>query len=201
MKTVDARDMACPKPLILARKALNGLAAGGRVRVMVDNETSVQNIKRYCRDNGVGASVSKQGRLFALTLAKRGTKAAAANEAAYSGSGAPAKPHVVVFRSDTMGTGPAELGAVLVKAFVNTIKEVKPLPSHLIFYNSGVNLVVEGSALIGPLSDLEKMGVKILACGTCLDYFNLKDRLKVGDVSNMFTILETITAAGHVVTT
>lgn len=200
MKTVDACGLVCPQPLILAKKALNGSEAGGTVQLLVDNDTSKQNIERFCKDNGVEVTVVRNGGVFTMTMKKLKKEAIAADEKAYCAPEPVKKPHVVVFRSDTMGKGPAELGAVLMKAFVNTIKEIMPLPSHLVFYNTGVNLVVEGSVLIGPFSELEAMGIKILACGTCLDYFNLKSKLKVGAVSNMFTILETITNAGHVVT-
>jgi selenium metabolism protein YedF len=200
MKTVDARGMSCPKPLILAKKALDEIAGGAQVRLLVDNETSCGNVERFCRDNGVAVQTSRSGKVFTLTMKKGKREKITTNEKGYCSPGGGKRQHVIVFKSAAMGNGPAELGAVLMKAFVNTIKEIKPLPSHLVFYNSGVNLVVEGSALIGPFSELEKMGVKILACGTCLDYFNLKGRLKVGEVSNMFTILETITNTGHVVT-
>lgn len=200
MKTVDARGMACPKPLILAKKALNGLETGGSVQLLVDNGTSKQNVERFCKDNGVEVTAVRSGGVFTMTMKKLKKEPVAADEKTDCAPEPVKKPHVVVFRSDIMGNGPAELGAVLMKAFVNTIKEIMPLPSHLVFYNTGVNLVVEGSALIGPLSELEARGIKILACGTCLDYFNLKSKLKVGAVSNMFTILETITNAGHVVT-
>jgi selenium metabolism protein YedF len=200
MKTIDARGKACPQPLILAKKAINGLDTGETAQLLVDNETSKQNVERFCKDNGVEVRSVHNNGVFTITMKKLKKEAIAADEKAYCAPEPVKKPHVVVFRSDTMGNGPAELGAVLIKAFVNTIKEIKPLPGHLVFYNTGVNLVVEGSALIGPFSELETMGVKILACGTCLDYFNLKSKLKVGAVSNMYTILETVTNAGHVVT-
>jgi TusA-related sulfurtransferase len=109
MKTVDARGMACPKPLIMAKKALNGLDDGGRVTLLVDNETSKQNVERFCRDNGVGVSVSKNGTVFELVLSKRGTKAIAASEEAYCTPDSSKKQQVVVFRSSTMGNGPEEL--------------------------------------------------------------------------------------------
>lgn len=200
MKTVDCRGMVCPKPLIITKKALNGLALGEQMSVLIDNETSKQNVERFCRDNGVEVAAAREGDVITLTMTKPHREVIAADEQAYCEPDSPRKPHVIVFRGDTMGNGPAELGAILMKAFVNTIKEIKPLPSHLVFYNTGVHLVVEGSPLIGPFAELEKMGVKILGCGTCLDYFNLKSKLAVGSVSNMYTILETLTNAGHVIT-
>jgi selenium metabolism protein YedF len=200
MKTVDARGLACPKPLILTKKALNGLGAGETMLVLVDNETSKGNVERFCRDNGVDVAAAQEGAVFTLTLTKRRGEKIAADEKAYCGPVDQRKPHVIAFRGDTMGSGPEDLGAILMKAFVNTLKETEPLPSHLVFYNTGVRLVVEGSPLVEPLAELEKKGIKILACGTCLDYFGLKAKLAVGTVSNMYSILETLGNAGSVVT-
>ena len=104
----------------------------------------------------------------------------------------------MVFNHSGMGSGSEELGKILVQACVNAIKEVKPLPSSVLFYNGGVHLVCEGSPLVQSLEDLESRGVKILVCGTCLDYFGLKPRLKVGKVSNLLDILQTIASAGTV---
>lgn len=199
MKTVDARGMLCPKPLILTKKALNGLAPGGHLTVLIDNETLKGNVERFCRDNGVDVSAARDGAMFTLTLVKRRGEKISADEKAYCAPESQRKPHVIAFRGDTMGSGPEELGAILMKAFVNTIKETEPLPSHLVFYNTGVRLVVQGSPLVEPLAELEKKGIKILACGTCLDYFGLKAKLAVGTVSNMYSILETLSNAGSVI--
>jgi selenium metabolism protein YedF len=157
-------------------------------------------VERFCKDNGVEVTTSAEGAVFTLTLIKPASGIIVADEKAYCKPEASQKRHVIVFKSDAMGSGPAELGVILMKAFVNTIKDVCPLPSHLVFYNTGVNLAVEGSSLIGPLLELEKTGTIILVCGTCLDYFNVKSKLKAGTVSNMYTILETISNAGHVIT-
>jgi len=191
--------MQCPKPLILTKKAINSIEVGQSIEILIDNETSRQNVERFLMDNGVEVAVVQEGALFSLTATKRSKDEVAGNEKGYCSPPGAHRPHVICFSSDTMGSGPAELGAILMKAFVNTIKEVKPLPSHCVFYNSGVNLVVEGSTLIEPLQKLSEQGVKILACGTCLDYFNVKDKLRVGTVSNMYTILETLSGAGHVI--
>jgi selenium metabolism protein YedF len=200
MKTVDCRGMTCPKPLILTKKALNDLASGQSIEILIDNETSKQNVERFLKDNGIEVSVLRDGGgHFALKATKKRKDDLAGDEQAYCSPSETKRPHVICFTSDIMGSGPAELGAILMKAFVNTIKEVKPLPSHCVFYNTGVNLVVEGSTMIEPFRLLSERGVRLLACGTCLDYFKVKDKLRVGTVSNMFTILETLSSAGHVI--
>jgi selenium metabolism protein YedF len=191
--------MQCPKPLILTKKELNTLEPGQSIEILIDNETSRQNVERFLKDNGVEVSVLGDKGQYALKATKTRTDEVTGNERAYCPPAGAMRPHVICFSSDMMGNGPAELGAILMKAFVNTIKEVKPLPSHCVFYNTGVNLVVDGSTLIEPFSLLSEQGVEILACGTCLDYFKVKDKLRVGVVSNMYTILETLNAAGHVI--
>jgi selenium metabolism protein YedF len=199
MKTIDCRGLQCPKPLILTKKEINSLKPGQSVEILIDNETSRQNVERFLKDNGVEVSVAGNAGQFTLKATKTRNEAVAGDERAYCAPSMTAKPHAICFSSDAMGSGPAELGAILMKAFVNTIKEVKPLPGHIVFYNTGVNLVVEGSPLVEPFRALSALGVTLLACGTCLDYFKVKDRLRVGTVSNMFTILETLSAAGHVI--
>jgi selenium metabolism protein YedF len=191
--------MQCPKPLILTKKALNGRAEGEGLTVVVDNETAKQNVERFLRDNGVDVAVTEAGGVYSMQILTTLHKTISGDERAYCTPQATNKSHVICFRSSAMGNGPAELGAILMKAFVNTIKEVAPLPGHCVFYNTGVHLVVEGSTLIEPFRELFDRGVSLLACGTCLEYFNEKDKLKVGTVSNMFTILETLSAAHHVI--
>jgi selenium metabolism protein YedF len=191
--------MQCPKPLILTKKEFNTLEPGQSVEIIIDNETSRQNVERFLTDNGAEVSVMVSGGQFTLKVTKMRREVVAGSEQADCLPSGTARPHVICFASDTMGNGPAELGAILMKAFVNTIKEVEPLPGHCVFYNTGVNLVVEGSTLIEPFRLLSEQGVRLLACGTCLDYFKVKDKLRVGTVSNMYTILETLSAAGHVI--
>jgi selenium metabolism protein YedF len=191
--------MACPKPLVLTKKALGGLGEGQTLSVLIDNETSKQNVERFCRDNGVLVTAEVRDGIYTLTLRKPEQGPIVADEKAYCTPGRQDKRHVILFKSDVIGAGPPELGAILMKAFINTLKEVQPLPSHLVFFTTGVHLVLQGSAVLGALIDLEKMGLKVLVCGTCLDYFNVKDRLGMGSVSNMYTILETLTAAGSVI--
>lgn len=197
MKTVDARGQACPKPLIMTRQALKDVAPGDSVRILIDNPTSRQNVERFLRDNGMSPQCVQDGDLLTITVQSPTAPLVRPDAASYCAT--PARPHVIVISSDKMGRGSDELGAILIKAFINTIRETAPLPSHLVFYNSGVLLAVEGSPLIDSLRELESKGVSLLVCGTCLDYFKKKDAVRAGTVSNMYTILETLTAAGHII--
>ncbi len=89
-----------------------------------------------------------------------------------------------------MGGGSEELGKILMKSFMYTLTEATPFPSTLLFYNSGVYLTCEGSEVLEDLKTLEAEGVEIISCGTCLDFYNIKEKLQVGEISNMYTIYE-----------
>jgi selenium metabolism protein YedF len=112
-----------------------------------------------------------------------------------------AKSTVVLFASDVLGRGEAELGNVLIRGFLHTLNEVEPLPATLIFINSGVRLVAEDSEVMEDLRALCDKGVEVLACGTCLNYYGLKDKVAVGQVSNMYSIAESLLRADKVIST
>jgi selenium metabolism protein YedF len=108
-------------------------------------------------------------------------------------------PRIVVFvTSDQMGQGPEELGRILLRAFVKSCKELPTPPWRAIFVNSGISLTTEGSVLLDDLHELEAKGVEILSCGTCLDYFHAKEKLKAGRVSNMVEIVGSLAEADRV---
>ena len=106
---------------------------------------------------------------------------------------------VLLVPSDIVGRDDRELGEILIRSFAHTLAEVEPRPDTAIFLNTGVRLVVQGSPVLEDLLTLEQRGTKILACGTCLGHFELKERLAVGEISNMYTIAETLLRAQKVV--
>ena len=106
---------------------------------------------------------------------------------------------IVVVSSDRMGTGNDELGKVLIKGFIYAVTQLDTLPKKMLFYNGGATLTTEGSDSIEDLKSLEAQGVEILTCGTCLDYYHLKDKLVVGGVTNMYSIVESMAEAGKII--
>jgi len=98
----------------------------------------------------------------------------------------------IYIASDTMGFGDNELGRILIRSFIKVVKDMDPRPSCLIFVNRGVFLTTEGSDLIDDIKAIEASGAKVLSCGTCLDFFNRKDKVKVGIVSNMHDITDAL---------
>jgi selenium metabolism protein YedF len=186
--------MACPQPLIATKKALDAVD-DGVVTTLVDNLAAKENIVKFAVANGCGVSVEEQGGHYHIRI----TKGAPAADAPSRPASAPAGETVYLITRETLGHGSDELGAILMKSFLYTVRESQPLPRAVLFINSGVKLAVEGSPVLDHLAALEAGGVNVLSCGTCLDYFALKDKLAVGGVTNMYTILERL-AAGKAIT-
>ena len=199
---INAKGLACPEPVILTKKALE---AHSEITVLVDNTTAMENIKRFGSSAGCSVEVNDEpGGVFKIHLKKQGaaTPGNAAPEylsCCTDTSSAATGPTVFVISSDTMGKGNDELGAVLMKAFIHTAVELKTGPDVMIFYNAGVKLTTEGSDFLNDLKELEKKGVKMLVCGTCVNYFNLTGKVVAGVVSNMYDIADTLSCAGRIV--
>jgi selenium metabolism protein YedF len=197
-KIIDAKGLACPQPVILTKKALE---TEGNVTVIVDNETARENITRLADKTGCVISVEPlNDGAFRLLLSKKGDASPAETPAALSpGTAAQAGPNVFVISSNTMGKGDDELGAALMKAFIHTIFNLDYLPDTLIFYNTGVKLAVKDSDVLDDLKKLQEQGVEILVCGTCANFFNIKDDIAAGIISNMYDIAGAMSKAGRIV--
>ena len=102
-------------------------------------------------------------------------------------------------KSDVMGQGDSQLGQILLRAFVNSLKEAALLPKAILLYNSGIKIALTGTDTAASLQELEEKGVAIIACGTCVDYYEVKNQLAVGMISNMFTLTRYMSEAGHIV--
>lgn len=200
-KVVDCRGLKCPEPVLRCRDALSGLE-DGVVEVIVDNESSRSNVERFAVSQGCEVSAEPEEDNFRIAVKK----------SAAGGSVADASPEefcrppqlqggglVYFIPSSSMGRGDDDLGWGLMQTFIQTIKEVQPLPARIFFYNSGVLLTSRESGALKILRDLENKGVEIRSCGTCLDYYNQSEALLVGGLTNMYVILEAMVRADKVV--
>jgi selenium metabolism protein YedF len=200
--TVDARGLACPEPVLLAKKAI---AENEEVTVIVNDEIAVENIRRMAVKTACGFSVTeREGGVREIALVRTGAvdqlPADAAAEAGPSCGIAPGKgagPIVVVLSDNRMGRGDDVLGDILIRSFIHTLLQLKPLPGTIICYNAGVKLAAKDSAVLDDLQELARAGVDILVCGTCVNYFGLGDRVAAGRISNMYDIAETMAAAAR----
>ncbi len=177
-------------PVIETKKFLEGTGAND-IRVLVDNPTSCENVKRFLETAGFTVSIEMKGNEFLLAGLREKEAGSAASPAG--------KKVLVYIDGTTMGRGNEDLGAILMRSFLNTLKELDPKPWRIIFVNTGVYLAVDSSEYINILKEIESLGTEILACGTCLDFFNVKARLAAGKISNMFDIASSFLAATHVI--
>jgi selenium metabolism protein YedF len=197
-QTVDARGLACPQPVVLTAKAVVGAE---QLTVIVDNAVAVENVTRFAHSKGFTVDVSEKPDGIYLALHRVGAAVESAEEPVIScAPSQPAAGATVVFApSDSLGRGSAELGERLMGAFFHTLLEIAPKPDMIIFMNSGVKLTAEGSRALDDLRALAEQGVDILACGACLNYFELTEKLAVGRVSNMYEIATALLEAGRIV--
>jgi selenium metabolism protein YedF len=187
---IDARGLACPQPVVLTKKAME---KADDLTVIVDNAAAEQNVSRLAESHGLEVSVDKKGDGIYLRLTRP----------AYESLGGKVsllfEPTVLLVMSNTLGRGDDELGGVLMRTFIHTVGEADIKPHKIVLMNSGVKLVTKGSEVIGDLRALEKESVEILACGTCLGHFGLKDAVEVGRISNMYEITLALMRATKVI--
>ena len=199
-KIIDCRGQACPLPVVNAKKASEELNAGDVLTVLVDNEVAVQNLTRFASHKGFAPTSEKKGeKEFAVTMQISGTAAVEAQEEILCAPDARRKGMLVVLSANTMGTGDPKLGTSLMKAFVFALTKQDQLPDTILCYNTGASLTCEGADTLEDLKLLEGEGVTILTCGTCLDFYGLKEKLAVGGVTNMYDIVERMEKAAQII--
>ena len=200
-RIIDCKGMACPLPVVNAKKAAEELHAGDVLTVLVDNEIAVQNLTRFAEHKGFTVSAEKKSdKEYAviMNIVGAATEAAKEEEVACV-MDSRRKGMLVVLSANTMGTGDPKLGTSLMKAFVFALTKQDQLPDTILCYNTGASLTCEGADTLEDLKLLESEGVTILTCGTCLDFYGLKEKLAVGGVTNMYDIVERMENAAQII--
>ena len=200
---VDAKGLDCPMPVIKTKKAL-GTIESGVVEVLLDNQIAKNNVLKLAKSMNMESEVvlDKEDDII-INITKGEGSGSGSGETPQSSAGetvSPSSNEVVFIKSDRMGSGNDDLGKVLIKGFVYSLTECEPYPKSVVLVNGGVTLSTENDATVENLKVLEDAGVEILSCGTCLDYYNLKDKVRVGTVTNMYTIVETLKSASKIIT-
>lgn len=202
---VDAMGDQCPIPVIKTKRALKEITGTTLVEVHVDNEIAVQNLSKMAKQKNLEYKCEKleeQHYIIKINAEAEGVsiqqKAPAENDKEICYPDRKSNT-VVVLSSNQMGNGSEELGQILMKGFIFALTELDELPSTVLLYNSGVKLSTEGSNSIEDLKTLQAQGVEILSCGTCLNYYDLTEKLQVGDVTNMYFILEKMAQADKII--
>jgi selenium metabolism protein YedF len=188
---VDARGLDCPQPVILTNKAFDEV---DKLTTIVDNEVARENVSKLARSKGFSIEIEEKEGDFHLHL----TRDESVIEQTFC-SPFVTGPTVLLIASDSIGRGSEELGQNLMTTFVQVLHEIKPQPEVIIFMNSGVKLVAKGSKVVEDLRSFEDHGTELLACGTCLGYYDLKEKVAVGKISNMFEIASVLFSAGKII--
>jgi selenium metabolism protein YedF len=198
VKDIDCRGLNCPEPVLRTKRALEE-KPDVDINVIVDNETARENVQRFARSKGRKTEWLEKENTFHIAIG-----AGATGETAVKTSNLESVPSkegsVLLISTDQLGQGSSELGLLLMRNFIYTLTKRDDLPRAIVFMNSGVRLSITGSAVIDELEELASKGVTILVCGTCLDYYELKDEHKAGLVSNMYDIADLLLAAEKVIT-
>ena len=185
---LDCRGLQCPQPVVETKKKLMSMPAG-TLTVLVDNDTAKQNLLKLAASLNMASASREEGGIFAVTLLKN-EDLPVANEAGGK---------TILVTADVLGRGSEELGALLMKSYFYALSESDHIPVFVYLLNSGVKLACEGSAVLDSLEKLATMGVEIYSCGLCLDFFQLKDKLQVGGVTNMYAIVDKLMLNANVV--
>jgi len=199
-KNIDCRGMACPLPVVNAKKAAEELHGGDTLTVLVDNEIAVQNLQRFASHKGFGVQSEKKAeKEFAVVMTIGEEQPQGKEPSVACAMDTRKKGMLVVLSANVMGSGDVKLGTSLMKAFVFALTKQDRLPETILCYNSGAYLTCEGADTLEDLKSLEAEGVTILTCGTCLDFYGLKEKLAVGGVTNMYDIVERMENAAAII--
>lgn len=192
-KLLDCTKLECPMPVIKAKQELE---KDGEMLldVIVDNEIAVQNLTKLANSMGYKSSSKKQDENFCVNIEK--TAITSLNQDK-SNLKIVEERQTILIKTSFLGIGDDSLGSTLMKGFIFTLTQSKPLPKKVMFLNSGVKLTTENEETVKNLQILEKEGTEIVSCGTCLDFYNLKDKLKVGSVGNMYDIVDSLNQSSN----
>lgn len=202
-RTLDVRTLECPKPVLETQKVLK---EGGfrELEVIVGNMTARENIKRLAQSNNLPFTLAEEaGDIYRFVLSVGGAEAGVPAkdeevQVVAAAQGASARTYMIL--SEELGSGASELGKILMKGFLYTLTQAEPLPKTILLLNSGVKLSTENEETVQHLKALAERGVEIYSCGTCLNFFDLADKLQVGVIGNMYDVVDNLARCGNVVT-
>jgi tRNA 2-thiouridine synthesizing protein A len=194
MSVIDCRGFACPQPVVATKQALDQLKEDEMI-VIVDSASSCKNVERFVRSQGCSAEIEESGQDFYIHVQKTGGK----GKEKTTPSEEKGKKIVVYINSQLLGSGDEALGSFLMKAFLKTLLDLGTHPKRLILVNSGVRLTAEDSEVLESLQGLAEKGMEIVCCGTCIDFYELKGKTRVGVISNMVDIIQSMIEADCVI--
>ena len=189
MKTIDCRGLECPMPVIKTKKYFD-LEDSKEALVIVDNEVAKDNVLRLAKGLKLKNTYTEEDGLYKINLSVGELNLSEHIEEVEESNDNKNKSLTILVASNLLGEGDDRLGETLMKVYINTLAEADSLPENLLFINGGVKLTCEGSDVIDSLNTMEDKGVNIFSCGACLDFYNLKEKLMVGQIGNMYQIID-----------
>lgn len=186
---LECHGLPCPQPVIRCKEFIDDNAPKS-LSVVVDNEAAKENVTRFLDSQGYEVSVTEGNDDFIVS----GLRASdGSDECAIMGhdeiSSLASQKTLIFIASDRIGSGDDELGQKLMYNFLLTLKEMGSDLWRIVMVNGGVKLSSSANQCSEVLQNLEKDGVSILVCGTCLEHFDLMSQKAVGDVTNMLDII------------
>ena len=188
MKSIDCRHWLCPKPVVEVRKILLA-SPDSSLCVLVEDAVARENLQRLAATLGWQINECRSAGSAALEFTPAASAAAATTSSGTT---------VVLVAAATMGSGNDELGRILLRNFLLTLAELEIPPATIYFINDGVKLTVQGADTVEILQKLSDLGIDLAACGLCLDFFKLREKVAVGRITNMLDIVQGMTNAGSV---
>ncbi|MDR1977531.1 MAG: sulfurtransferase-like selenium metabolism protein YedF [Synergistaceae bacterium] len=210
MKTIDARGKACPEPVTLTKASVDQGAE--EVEVLLDNPVSASNVRRFLESKGFGVQLKDDDGMLIISASKKNeqTKTSAPKkkaaeqaprpQSAQLPAAPPKETFSVLITCQNLGQSDQQLGDVLMKSFLGTLSQLDDAPLAVALMNEGVKLALYDSSSCDHLKNLEKKGVLVLVCGTCVSHFHIAEQIGTGTISNMFEILETLNKASKIMT-
>ncbi len=189
MSVIDCRGLACPQPVMTTKEALDQLKEG-ELLVIVDNAVSCNNVERFAQSQGCSVEIERRGEYFQLHIHKGKIRDEAERDRKKE-----MEKIVVYINAHLLGVGDEALGSILMRSFLKTLLELEKKPLRLILINSGVRLASEGSEVLETLKMLSEKGIDVISCGTCVDFYGLKEKIRVGRISNMYEIAQSLMEA------
>ena len=196
MKSIDCRGLTCPAPVLTTKEAIEKETLR-ELAVLVDNEAAKQNVSRFLESQNFEVTVESDGTDFKV-IGMTG-KSAKIESPKTEPETSEKKKIMVMVATDRIGYGDDELGLKLMVSFLKTLKEMGDELWRLVFVNNGVKLTIEESTVLPDLLELQGHGIHILVCGTCLTHFDLLDKKKVGETTNMLDIVTAMQLADKVI--
>lgn len=196
-KKIDAVGKSCPMPVVMTKKEID--AGEQQIITMVDNKTSVENLKKLAENTGFQTEVIEEEGIYQVVFSKSCEECEEILNKLKTEKKESSSDYAVFLGKNYIGEGSQELGENLMRMFLYTLTESQNLPACVLLMNSGVKLAVTDEQAVEHLKTLREKGTAILVCGTCLNYYGLAEGLKVGDVSNMFDITGKMQAAGKII--